>query len=166
MGNATVAVDSLFEERGLRQLLNRWVGPQDADDVLQIVAEKLLRSDSGADLSPSYVSRVARNAAIDQTRTVQSRSGYESEFTRHRPWKDELSPERIVEGIQAIEALDNALMHLPELTQEVFLLYYVDGLQQLEIAEHFGLHVSSIEKHLAKARRRCYERIEPHLAEE
>ena len=166
MGKTTVTVDSLFEERWLRQLLNQWVGPQDADDVLQIVAEKLLRSGSGADLSPSYVSRVARNAAIDQARTVQSRSDYESEFIQHCPRKDGLSPERIVEGMQAIETLDDALMNLPELTQEVFLLYYVDGLPQLEIAEHFGLHVSSIEKHLAKARRHCYERIEAHLEKE
>lgn len=165
MANVTFALDILFEERGLRRHLNRWIGPQDADDVLQVVAEKLLRSGAETDLSPSYVSRVARNAAIDQTRSTQSRSDYESEFVRQHPWRDELSPELAVAGIQAIEALDDALTALPELTQEIFLLYYVEGLPQLDVAAHFGLHVSSIEKHLAKARRHCYERIELHLTE-
>ena len=166
MASATLASDLLFDRNKLRRRMSGWVAPQDADDLLQAVAEKLLRSGAEADLSSGYVSRVARNAAIDQRRSARSRCEYESEFVQQCPRTDELSPERVVEGIQAIEALDDALTKLPELTQEIFLLYYVDGLPQRDIAAHFGLHVSSIEKHLAKARRHCYDRIELHLVEE
>ena len=166
MANAALALDFLFDRSCFRRRMRRWVAPQDADDLLQAVAEKLLQCGAETDLSPGYVSRVARNAAIDRARSTQSRSDYETEFAQQCPRTDEMSPERVAEGLQAIEALDDALTSLPELTREVFLLYYVEGLAQRDIAAQFGLHVSSIEKHLAKARRHCYERIEPHLAEE
>lgn len=164
MSNATFASDLLFEDDGLRRSLSRWAAPQDADDALQVVAEKLLRSGGEANLSRRYISRAVRNAVIDHKRATQSRSAYESEYVYQCSQTDERSPERVTEGVQAIEALDNAVADLPPLTQEVFLLYYIGGRSQQDIATQFRLHLSTVEKRLAKAKRYCFERVAPHLA--
>jgi RNA polymerase sigma-70 factor (ECF subfamily) len=43
------------------------------------------------------------------------------------------------------------LEHLPDRTREVFLLHRVEGMKCKDIARHFGISLSAVEKHIANA---------------
>ena len=125
-------------------------GSADVDDVLQGVAERVIASPSRIREPERYARRAARNAAIDHLRAANNRARFEAECD----WTSEST----VDGVEAILAagqIDAVLDALPALTAEMFQLHYLDGLTQREIAERFGLHLSSVEKRLAVAKRAC-----------
>ena len=161
MSTGATAPDSLLLSEDLKQKLGQWLTTHDAEDVLQIVAEKLWRLPR--EHSGPYLSRTLRNAAVDRQRSSRTRRKYEAAFGAQLSVVDERSPERVVEAIQAIEALQCAVAELKPLNQEIFLRCCVEGHPQTAVAASLGLHVSTVEKRLAKARRHCFDRIRHHL---
>ena len=144
-----------------RSMQRRLANPADAEDVLQIVAEKLLRTSRHS--AGAYLTRTVQNAATDQTRAERTRKDYEAACAEQTLRVDERSPERVVEGIEAIAALQQAVFELKPLCQEIFVRCCVEGQSQPEVADAFGLHLSTVEKRLAKARRHCFDRIRHYL---
>ncbi|MEM6575539.1 MAG: sigma-70 family RNA polymerase sigma factor [Pseudomonadota bacterium] len=127
----------------------------DADDLLQTVAEKLLRRPPTVQEPRHFLQRVVRNAAIDQHRARNVRADYESQAELQTAGLEQ-SPELAL----TLAQIQGALSTLPALTAEMFRLHYLDGLTQRAIAERFNVHVSSVEKRLTKARRRCLAAVE------
>jgi len=64
---------------------------------------------------------------------------------------DEIEPERVLAGKDELRSVLLALESLSERTRDIFIAYRVDGFRRREIAENFGISVSAVEKHLAKA---------------
>ncbi|MEM6775525.1 MAG: RNA polymerase sigma factor [Pseudomonadota bacterium] len=129
-----------------------------ADDVLQAVAEKFLREPPPARNLRAFIFSSARNAAIDELRATERRGHREQAYaTRHEA--EEASMEVQLDKVRGLERLQSALAELPLLTQSMFQDYYVRGLSQRDIAARLGLHVSTVEKRLSKARRHCYRRL-------
>ncbi|MEM7018799.1 MAG: sigma-70 family RNA polymerase sigma factor [Pseudomonadota bacterium] len=160
MSELSATLGALFENMALHRYLRKQVkSSHHADDVIQSVAEKLLQQYELADNPTNYTFRVAHNAAIDHLRSSATRATYESNFAQHVDTLDELTPERIVAGQQALAQLDLALRELPLLTQEMFILFHVYGLSQQSIAQHYNLHLSTVEKRLAKAKQHCFKRV-------
>ncbi|MEM6937601.1 MAG: RNA polymerase sigma factor, partial [Pseudomonadota bacterium] len=102
-----------------------------------------------------FLQRVVRNAAIDQHRARNVRADYESQAELQTAGLEQ-SPELAL----TLAQIQGALSTLPALTAEMFRLHYLDGLTQRAIAERFNVHVSSVEKRLTKARRRCLAAVE------
>ena len=144
-----------------RSMQRRLANPADAEDVLQIVAEKLLRTRRHSD--GAYLTRTVQNAATDQTRAERTRKDYEDACAEQSLRIDERSPDRIVEAIEAVAALQQAVCELKPLCQEIFVRCCVEGQSQPAVAEAFGLHLSTVEKRLAKARRHCFNRVRQYL---
>ena len=143
----------------LRNYLRRIVGSSDrVDDVLQSVAERLLRDPKPIEEPQRYLRRASRNAAIDQLRETERRDRRESEYAELND-ATPVSVEAAVETAQKIEVLNRAVRELPLLTQSMFLAYHVLGASQQSIAAQHGVHVSTVEKRLAKAKRHCYSRL-------
>jgi len=151
--------ESLWEESKTR----RTDKSGSRDDAIQLVAERLLRFGAPKEITPSYVSKAIRNAAIDIGRAETTRSNYEQQFAEVSEQSTSVSPERIVAGRQAVTALIEAVSALPVLTQEIFWLYHVDGKTQKEIADHFKLSLSTVEKRLAVAKGHCRSHMSPHI---
>ena len=61
-----------------------------------------------------------------------------------------ISPERVLEGKQSLQALMALLDTLDKRTRDMFLLHRVEGLKYAEIAGIYGISVSAVEKHIMK----------------
>ena len=149
---------ALLTDRAFRRYVERLVGFSDrVDDVLQTVAERLLSQRSPIRDPRSFLHAAARNAAIDEFRADARRDRREQAYEELRD-SFERAPEVDVEADRFLESLDAALSELPLLTQSLFVGHYVDGYTQRELAEQHGLHLSTVEKRLSRARRHCFER--------
>ncbi len=149
----------IVADRCLRSYLQRIMGSADrVDDVLQNVAERLLRNPKPIAEPQHYLHRASRNAAIDQLRETERRDRRESEYAEIHS-APAASVEAMVETAQKLEVLNRAVLELPLLTQSMFLAYHVLGASQQSIAREHGVHVSTVEKRLAKAKKHCYARL-------
>ncbi|MEM9621016.1 MAG: RNA polymerase sigma factor [Pseudomonadota bacterium] len=143
-------------ERSVRLYAMRLLrNPADVDDVLQSVAERLLRKTVEIEQPENYLKRAVRNAAIDVQRARSRRDELEelSHFYAE-PFAHAADTEL------AVTQLQRTIADLPVVTAEMFRLHYLDGLSQSDIASRLGVHLSSVEKHLAKAKNRCLEAMD------
>lgn len=164
MAELSTMLGTLFGNSALHRYVTSLLKAPDAvDDVLQNVAENLLKHPKAPDKPEHYLFRSARNCAIDHLRSHNTREDYEAQCMHSAESHDAHSPERIVEGEQALACLENALSELPLLSQQIFIMFNVEGKSQKDIARHFDLHLSTVEKRLAKAKAHCFEHIFAHL---
>ncbi len=145
-----------------RMQLERWLGStDDANDVIQTVGEKLVRS--GTQPGRAYLFAMFRSAAVDAVRAETTRREYQVQYAEQADTVDYQTPERRLAGTQALEALQSAVAKLSSVNQEIFVRAYVDDQPRAEIAEALGLRLSTVEKRLAKAKRHCFTQIQAHL---
>lgn len=153
----------------LRAYLHR-LAPKHADmeDLLQETYTRLLGLPSERRVAihqlQAFVIATARNVALDwiRRRRITPIDAVDD--------LDQL-PSALTAGVSSVEEVVNAhqqLLHvaaavadLPTRCAEVFTLRKVYGWSQKEIAEHFGISVSTVEAHLVKAARRCSEKLAP-----
>jgi RNA polymerase sigma factor (sigma-70 family) len=126
-------------------------------DVADLVQDVFLRLSRLHDLSAiqqpeHYLFKTAASALRDQLRRdeVRGRSLHD-EFDELKHGGSDLSPDRVLEGKQAVECLREALRALPERTRDVFVLRVFEGLKMAEIARALGISQRAVEKHYAKA---------------
>ena len=129
--------------------------PADAEDVLQSVFLRILNQSSHLDpaqLPEAYFRRSATNAAIDLLRRRLFRA--ESPF-------DEAYPHAVVESpVFLKERLRRAIASLEQGDAEVFLLRYVEGLSNAELAEMFGQDKNNIAVRLHRIRQTLQTQLE------
>lgn len=157
------ALNLLLADRQLLDSIGKSIDPQQADEALQTLAERLINPGAAVPAARPYLRRAARNAAIDLWRSEHCRAEHEARFSREQPAFDARTPERAALAREKLAALLAALEALPALTQEIFLLHHAKGHTQSDIAACLKLHVSTVEKRLAKARRHCMERLSAYL---
>jgi RNA polymerase sigma-70 factor (ECF subfamily) len=61
---------------------------------------------------------------------------------------------------ERLETVKFVLGQMPERTREVFLMHRLDGMKYREIAATFGISVSAVEKHIARATQALIENSE------
>ncbi|MEM1153847.1 MAG: RNA polymerase sigma factor [Pseudomonadota bacterium] len=125
-----------------------------AQDLFQSIIEGFLRRPQTKSVGNlrAYLYQAARNALSNHYRAVES----QSQLTRSMPAPAEvLSPEQILSSEQSLRRIMAALAELPLLTQQIVIMHRVQGIKQSKIAEHFDLHLSSVEKHLKRALLHC-----------
>lgn len=133
-------------------------GAQDAtcDDLVQDVFSRLLsrKVEEGIRNPRGYIMQTALSVWNDHLRKRQSR-----QQKHHVSYDDVLhspegfSPERVLEGKQAIEMAVEAIKKMPSRTRQVYLLCHVDGMRRKEVARRLGISVSAIDKHLMSAKK-------------
>jgi RNA polymerase sigma-70 factor, ECF subfamily len=121
--------------------------PADAEDVLQTVFLRVLNQGSRrnpAELHQAYFRRASANAAVDLLRRRASHA--ESQL-------DDVSPSAAVESQPLLkERLRRAIATLEHDDAVLFLLRYVEGLSNGELAEMFDLDKNSIAVRLHRIR--------------
>ena len=60
-------------------------------------------------------------------------------------------PDEVLASEQRLARLDRALNRAGPRAREVFLMHRLHGMTYLQIADHFDISVSAIEKHMARA---------------
>jgi RNA polymerase sigma-70 factor (ECF subfamily) len=129
---------------------------QDAEDVLQTVFLRLARQ--GEDCLPlanpgSYLYRAAVNSALDLLRARRDRPTVpldEAEEAR----EGSPGPDRRWEAVEIRERLRTAMAALPPRAAEIFVLRYLEGQQNRDIAKMLGVSRITVAVTLHRARRR------------
>jgi RNA polymerase sigma factor (sigma-70 family) len=145
-----------FRPALLAYFLRRVPNPAEAEDLAHDVFLRLadipLEQLRSAD---AYIFQVAANLLRDRARRGKVRNNYAAaevaaadadEFETHA-----LDPERIESARRSLAALVARLMQLPKRTREIFILYRIENVARRNIAQAYGLSLSTVEKEVARA---------------
>ncbi|MGE5502714.1 MAG: RNA polymerase sigma factor [Ignavibacteriales bacterium] len=135
-----------------RYFLRRTAGAE-ADDLVQEVFVKLqARGETSAiDNVERYLFRTAASVLADRHRRPGWQWGAQEHIDGADMLVDEVSPERIVIGREAIGAIVSALEELPPRSAQAFFLIRFEQLTQEEAARRMGVSVKAVEELMRRA---------------
>ncbi len=109
----------------------------------------------------AWLYRVARNAAVDATRTRRRQRTLVETVTEtgHPSHRQAPSPETIAVRQEEQAAVLTAIAQLPPLYREPFVLRHLENWSYEEIGNLLGLPVDTVETRLVRARRRLRETL-------
>ena len=144
----------------LRGWLSRQVRcPQDAADLAQDTFARILNArESVATLREprAFLSTTARRLIIDQVRRKQIENAYLQELAlTAEALEGYQSPEQILTTLEALEQIAIILEGMQDKARQAFVLYYLDGLTQCQIARQLGLSDRTVRKYLIQALLHC-----------
>jgi len=155
----SVVTSAFINDRAfIKRYLTRFLSSHhDIEDVAQeaylraFVAEK--KKDGEIEHPRAFLFRIAKNLAISRLRRKSYQiTDYIEDLGVSVVIEDGTDPERELEAQQSLGLYCEAVASLPEKTRQIFLLRKMHGLKHKEIAQRMSLSLSSIEKHLQKAR--------------
>jgi RNA polymerase sigma factor (sigma-70 family) len=150
----------------LDRLARRYYGPlasffrkraRNSDEVQDLVQQVFLRLAQSPGLDEirnpdGYIFQTAANALRDHARRRSVREHFANSQTHENAeGQGDFSPERVLQGREALSRVADALRQLPERTRDVFVLRCFEGLKCAEIGKLQGISVRAVEKHVAKA---------------
>lgn len=143
----------------LRSILSRMVAnPDDVEDLLQDTYLKATAGEKTTVINnpKGYLVTVARSLALTEL-SRRSKQIFESiEGARAlEVISDEANGEDRLIGRQKLEIFLSAVATLPPQCRRAFMLCKVFGLSYKEIAKEMGISVSTVEKHMIAALKRC-----------
>jgi RNA polymerase sigma factor (sigma-70 family) len=154
-----LSVSALFRQYHrplLAWLRQRLSVSADADDVAQETWIRLMRYEGAAGIaSPkSMLYTVAAHVACDQERMSKARrksfhvsiDDEDFDIPSREP-----SVEQVVEGADTYQKVCKKIERLPPKCRQVFLLSRMHGMTYPQIAEHCGISVKMVEKHISHA---------------
>ena len=138
----------------LRFFAKRTRADVDREDLTQEVFARLARHQdlTSVERVEAYLFQTAASVLNDFLRRRRVRQG-----EAHVPLDEDvtpdtdLTPERVLLGKRAVEALAKALGELPKRTQMIFALYHFEDVPHREIAQRLGVSVSTVEKEMSRA---------------
>ena len=152
----------LVEQYGpaLRRYFFRKAPPSEVEDLVQTVFLNMHQRALAEPLDSveRYLFRVAAHVLARRHRDGQMRLGQRIDEPIE-PIED-LSPERIVIGRQALGRLKVALAALPPKTREAFILHRYEEMTYAAIAARLQISVSGVEKLIIRALRQLRQAIE------
>lgn len=165
---STVARLFRLHAKSVGRLLDfRLRNTDDAKDAVQDVFVRLLKQEQSGVLreeAAAYMHTTARSVAIDALRHRQS-CGYsqqvdieQAEIAQHT-----VAHEDALHWRKGVAQLVHTLGELPELTQQVFILYHFEGLSHQEIVARLDVSLRTVERHMARALTYCRERMRDYL---
>lgn len=107
--------------------------------------------------SAAYLTRCARNAAIDHIRSEKTRTEFFGGILPEQYTAPSVAADEIVAARQDIRNIDDALAALPKRTRHIFLLNRIHGRSFSEIAMAMGISQRAVAKHMARAVATCEE---------
>jgi RNA polymerase sigma-70 factor (ECF subfamily) len=149
----------------LRRYFVRRANSADAEDLVQDVFLLLQARGGGAEIEniEGYLFRTAANVLARRYQRGRWRWGSQLPLEHVRGLADELSPERILMGKEALERVLRGLDDLPPRAAQAFFLYRFEHLSQEAVARRMGVSVKAVEKFVRRAVRQLMEQAEPRL---
>ena len=145
----------------LRRYFMRRSPSAEADDLVQEVFVKLQARGATSDIDnvERYLFRTAASVLADRYRQSGWRWGAHEQLEAVDPLVDDVSPERIVIGRQAIGAIVSALEELPPRRAQAFFLVRFVQMTQEEAAHRMGISVKAVEELMRRAFRLLRARV-------
>lgn len=161
-------VEQMFwahHQRILRAVYRITGNMADAEDVAQSVFTRLLKSEQlRIDSAGSYLYRAAVNGALDLVRSRQRGREVSLELAGDVPsLVPTTSPERQLSSGELRDTLRTALASLSPRSAEIFVLRYVEGLSNAEIAALVGTSKAVVAVTLHQARTRLKKHFEQQM---
>lgn len=104
----------------------------------------------------AFLSTTARRLIIDQSRRKKIENAYLQELAlTTQALEGFQSPEQILTTLEALEQIAFILEGMHEKARQAFVLYYLDGMTQCEIARQLGLSDRTVRKYLIQALLHC-----------
>ena len=132
---------------------------QNAADLAQDTFSRILNArESVATLREprAFLSTTARRLIIDQVRRKQIENAYLQELALTTEALENFqSPEQILTTLEALEQIAFILEGMQDKARQAFVMYYLDGLTQCEIARQLGLSDRTVRKYLIQALLHC-----------
>lgn len=156
-------LEQLYSEHGeaLRSFLRGRMGAveHEVEDIVQDVFVRLARVDDLYEKvstenrnSRAFMFTMANHILIDQLRQKAVRCKYkESEMALAQNERMQATPEVIAEGRQQLEVIEEAIMNLPSLWREAFVLNRFKYMSYKEVARMMGVSSRTVEKYIARA---------------
>jgi RNA polymerase sigma-70 factor (ECF subfamily) len=168
---ADIAMELNARFRGpLNSYFSRRIRNQaEVEDLVQEVLLKVLRASASPDIrhAEAYIFTTARNLLRDRHRQAvrQGVQGYLSIEEAEALQADghlveEITPERVLIGRDALSDVLAALAELGVLTRNIFILFRLENMKQKDIAALYGIGQSTVEKHVMKAMLHLTTRVE------
>ena len=137
-----------------RYFARRGAAPEICEDLVQDVFARLsvLTQKKEIKNGEAYLMRTASSVWIDFLRKKQKKSEhtcFEYDDCLHSP--EGISPERVLEGKQALDAVVDVLASLPPRTRQAYLLCRIEGYSRKDVAAKLRITVSGVDKHLITA---------------
>ncbi len=151
--------------RLVKQIYRRIGSLVAARDLVQDIFLRLWESvpDKQTTTAP-FLSRCARNAAIDYLRAEQVRHNYLNGFTDAQEDMSAPSATSILLAQQEKQCIERALALLPAQTRHIFLLNRIHDRSFAEIAVMANISQRAVAKHMAKALKACENALYDHEA--
>jgi len=146
----------------LRRYFLKKVSAAEAEDLVQDVFLSLQARGAAAaiDNVESYLFRTAANVLVRRYRRRTWDWDRHDSLEDVEPLSDELSPERVLIGKQAMDAVTAVLLDLPPRTAEAFFLNRFEAMTYEAVARRMGVSVKAVEQLIQRALRRLAERLE------
>jgi len=152
------------EEYGpaLRRYFLRRAGAADVDDLVQEVFVMMQARGTASEIHnvEGYLFRTAANVLGMRRRRSTWAWGQQEDIDEAAGLSDDLSPERILLGKEALDSMMAALRELPPRCAHAFILYRFEHLPQEAIARRMGIKVKAVEALVQRAARRLFEQVE------
>lgn len=125
----------------------------EAEDMTQEVFVRLMRAQATIEeTSAAYIFRIAANLVRDRARHDLVRRNFaDAVRSDGTAGIDAFDPFRITSAREGISVLWAAIQALPEPTQQIFILYRVEDIPKQTIADNFGFHLRTVDKHISRA---------------
>lgn len=158
---ATIDLDLLYAAHGdwLQSWLRRHTRcSHRAADLAQDTFCRLLETKKPAPLRDprSYLSTIARRILIDDIRHREIERAY---LAAHAAWAgdaDYLTPERVAEAAQLLEAIVRLLEALPVKARRAFTMVRFDGVRYAIASQRLGVSERMVKRYVAQAYAHCY----------
>ncbi len=161
-------LERLFSEHGeaLRSFLRgRMGGSPELEDIVQDVFVRLARMEDlhqklVADHrdSRAFIFTMANHLLVDRQRRSAVRRQYqEAEFELAQEEQVETTPEIIVSDTQQLDVVERAILSLPPVWRQAFVLNRFDNKSYPQIAAEMGVSVKQVEKYMSSALNRIRE---------
>jgi RNA polymerase sigma factor (sigma-70 family) len=124
------------------------------EDMVQDVFARIVAREGPATVEHlhGYVLKTASSVLADRARRRSSaRADLHVAFDSDLHDQEAFDPERVLGAKEELHAATAALLGLPERTRTVFILRRLEGRKYRDIAEHLGISVSAVEKHMIRA---------------
>lgn len=153
-------LDSRFRGPLMSFFLRRMGERAEAEDLTQEVFVRILGTGERGGIrdADALVFKIAANLLRDRARKICTQSrAHIAEFDDHliseltREFIEDHTPERVVLARVEITAVLSALDELGERTKDIYVLFRLEGMKHRQIAELYGISISTVEREVARA---------------